>query len=200
MKQAQQPEALPGTVGEGLAQRGVTRREFLQFCTALTAMLALPPAMASVMAEAISKARRPSVIWLPFQECTGCTESITRSHSPTIEGMIFDMISLDYQETLMAAAGHQAEEARQNAMKDNAGKYLLIVDGSIPLGQDGAYSCIGGRSNVDMLKEAAAGAAAVIAVGSCASFGGIPKANPNPTGAVPVSDIVKDKPIVNIPG
>jgi hydrogenase small subunit len=114
--------------------------------------------------------------------------------------MIFDMISLDYQETLMAAAGHQAEEARQNAMKDNAGKYLLIVDGSIPLGVDGAYSCIGGRSNVDLLKEAAAGAAAVIAVGSCASYGGIPKANPNPTGAVSVSDIVKDKPIVNIPG
>jgi hydrogenase small subunit len=114
--------------------------------------------------------------------------------------MIFDMISLDYQETLMAAAGHQAEEARLSAMKDNAGKYLLIVDGSIPLGLDGAYSCIGGRSNVDMLKEAAEGAAAVIAVGSCASFGGIPKANPNPTGAVSVSDIVKDKPIVNIPG
>ena len=133
------------------------------------------------MAEAMAAARRPSVIWLPFQECTGCTESITRSHSPTIEGMIFDMISLDYQETLMAAAGHQAEEALHAAMQDNAGKYLLIVDGSIPLGQDGAYSCIGGRSNVDILKEAAAGAAAVIAVGSCASFGGIPKANPNPT-------------------
>jgi len=140
------------------------------------------------------------VIWLPFQECTGCTESITRSHSPTIEGMIFDMISLDYQETLMAAAGHQAEAARLDAMQDNAGKYLLIVDGSVPLGLDGAYSCIGGRSNVEMLKEAAQGAAAIVAVGTCAAFGGIPKANPNPTGAVPVSDIVKDRPIVNIPG
>jgi len=100
----------------------------------------------------------------------------------------------------MAAAGHQAEEARHAAMKDNAGKYLLVVDGSIPLGLDGAYSCIGGRSNVDILKEAAEGAAAIIAMGSCASYGGIPKANPNPTGAVSVSDIIKDKPIVNIPG
>jgi len=191
---------MQGPLIDTLARQGVTRRTFLKYCATLASMMALPPAAGRAMAEAMAAARRPSVIWLPFQECTGCTESITRSHSPTLEGMIFDMVSLDYQETLMAAAGHQAEEARQNAMKDNAGKYLLIVDGSIPLGVDGAYSCIGGRSNVDLLKEAAAGAAAVIAVGSCASYGGIPKANPNPTGAVSVSDIVKDKPIVNIPG
>jgi len=191
---------MQGSLIDTLARQGVTRRAFLKYCATLASMMALPPAAGRAMAEAMAAAKRPSVIWLPFQECTGCTESITRSHSPTIEGMIFDMISLDYQETLMAAAGHQAEEALRHAMKENAGKYLLIVDGSIPLGQDGAYSCIGGRSNVDLLKEAAQGAAAVIAVGTCASFGGIPKANPNPTGAVSVSDLVQDKPVVNIPG
>src|SRR5512143_3397749 len=191
---------MQGPLIDTLTRQGVTRRTFLKYCATLASMMALPPTAGRAMAEAMAAARRPSVIWLPFQECTGCTESITRSHSPTIEGMIFDMISLDYQETLMAAAGHQAEEARQKAMQDNAGKYLLIVDGSVPLGVGGAYSCIGGRSNVDLLKEAAAGAAAIVAVGTCASFGGIPKANPNPTGAVPVSDIVKDKPIINVPG
>ena len=191
---------MQGSLIDTLARQGVTRRAFLKYCATLASMMALPPAAGRAMAEAMAAAKRPSVIWLPFQECTGCTESITRSHSPTLEGMIFDMISLDYQETLMAAAGHQAEEALRHAMKENAGKYLLIVDGSIPLGQDGAYSCIGGRSNVDLLKEAAQGAAAVIAVGTCASFGGIPKANPNPTGAVSVSDLVQDKPVVNIPG
>ncbi len=199
MKQAQQPDAMSGTVGEGLAQRGVSRREFLQFCTALTAMLALPPSMASVMAEAISKARRQSVIWLSFQECTGCTESLTRSHSPTLESLIFDMISLDYHHTLQAASGEAAERARTQAMKDNEGKYLLIVDGSIPTGNPG-FSTIAGISNYDMLVETAKGAAAIVSVGTCASFGGIPMANPNPTGAVPVSDIVKDKPIINVPG
>jgi hydrogenase small subunit len=100
----------------------------------------------------------------------------------------------------MAAAGHQAEEALHAAMKANDGKYLLIVDGSIPLGLDGAYSCIAGKSNLDTLKEVAKGAAAIVAMGSCAAYGGIPKANPNPTGAVSVSDIIKDKPIINIPG
>ncbi len=199
MKKSQQTEVIPDTVGEGLRQRGVTRREFLKFCTAMTAMLAMPPSMAKVMAEAISKARRQSVIWLSFQECTGCTESITRSHSPTLETLIFDLISLDYHHTLQAASGEAAEHAREQAMKDNEGKYLLIVDGSIPMGNPG-YSCIAGISNYDMLVETAKGAAAIVAVGTCATYGGIPKANPNPTGAVSVADIIKDKPIINVPG
>ena len=199
MKKSKTPELIPGTVGEGLAQRGVTRREFLQYCTTLTALLALPPSMASVMAEAISKARRQSVIWLSFQECTGCTESITRSHSPTLEHLIFDLISLDYHHTLQAASGEAAEHARLQAMQDNEGKYLMVVDGSIPMGNAG-YSCIAGISNHDMLVETARGAAAIVAVGTCAAFGGIPMANPNPTGAVSVSDLIKDKPIINVPG
>jgi hydrogenase small subunit len=185
---------------ENLARQGISRRTFMKYCASLASLMALPPVAGQAMAEALAKARRPSVIWLPFQECTGCTESITRSHSPSVEGMIFDMISLDYQETLMAAAGHQAEAALHQAMQANMGKYVLIIDGSVATGLDGAYSCIAGRSNLEALKEAAQGAAAIIALGSCAAYGGIPKAKPNPTGAVAVSDIVKDKPIVNIPG
>jgi hydrogenase small subunit len=188
------------TLGATLAERGISRRTFLKFCVTMTSMLALPPAMATVMAEKLASVRRQSVIWLSFQECTGCTESITRSHAPTLEGLIFDAISLDYHHTLQAASGDAAELARTQAMKDNDGKYLVIVDGSIPLGMDGAYSTIAGHSNLDMLRETAAGAAAIIAVGTCAAYGGLPYAKPNPTGAVPVSDIIKDKPIVNVPG
>jgi hydrogenase small subunit len=84
-------------------------------------------------------------------------------------------------------------------MEENFGKYLLIVDGSIPMGNPG-YSTIAGISNYDMLMETAKGAAAIIAVGTCATYGGIPHANPNPTGAVSVGELIKDKPIVNVPG
>jgi hydrogenase small subunit len=188
------------TVGETLASRGISRRSFLKFCATMTSLLALPPGMAEVMAETLARTRRQSVIWLSFQECTGCTESLARSHSPTLEGLLFDAISLDYHHTLQAAAGDAAERARTQAMQDNAGKYLVIVDGSIPLKDGGVYSTIAGHSNLDMLKETAAGAAAIIAVGTCAAYGGLPHANPNPTGAVAVSDIIKDKPIVNVPG
>jgi hydrogenase small subunit len=182
-----------------LRRNGIGRREFLRFCASLATMMALPAEAAEQIAAALGKARRPSVIWLSFQECTGCAESLTRSHSPTIENLIFDLISLDYHHTLQAAAGEAAEQARAAAMKEAAGKYLLVVDGSVPLGNAG-FSTIAGVANRDMLRDVAQGAAAVIAVGSCAAFGGLPAAQPNPTGAVSVGELVKDRPVVNIPG
>ncbi len=188
------------TLLDVLRRRGISRRSFLKFCAAATSLMALPPAMTSAVAEALAKARRPSVIWLSFQECTGCTESLTRSHSPTLENLIFDAISLDYHETLLAAAGTAAESARVNAMKEAWGKYLLLIDGSVSTKDGGIYSTVAGKTNLETLKEAAAGAAAIVSVGTCSSYGGLPHANPNPTGAVAVSDIIKDKPIINVPG
>jgi hydrogenase small subunit len=186
-------------VGEFLRSRGVTRRDFLSFCTSTAALLGLPASMAPRIAAALEQARRPSVIWLPFQECTGCTESITRAHGATLESLIFEAISLDYQHTLQAAAGDAAERAREQAMHDNRGRYLLIVDGSVPTGNAG-YGTIAGHDHLTMLREAAEGAAAIVALGSCAAYGGIPGAAPNPTGAVAVADVVKGKPIINVPG
>ncbi len=187
------------TLGETLQERGISRRSFLKFCATTASMMALPPSMIPVIASTLEKLRRPSVIWLSFQECTGCTESLTRSNSATIEDLIFDAVSLDYHHTLQAASGTAAEHAREEAMQENHGNYILVVDGSIPAENNG-YSTIAGISNKDMLLDVAAGAAAIVAVGSCASFGGIPNANPNPTGAVSVSALIKDKPIVNVPG
>ncbi len=187
------------TLGETLRSQGVSRRSFLKFCAATASMMALPPSMIPTIANALENARRPSVIWLSFQECTGCTESLTRAHTGTIESLIFDAISLDYHHTLQAASGRAAEAAREAAMEENHGKYLLIVDGSIPMDNPG-YSTIAGISNYDMLMETAAGAAAIISVGTCAAYGGIPHASPNPTGAVSVGDLIKDKPIINVPG
>lgn len=188
------------TVGEMLRRHGISRRSFVKYCTAVASAMALPPLMGPAMAQQLSDARRPSVIYLSFQECTGCLESLTRSFSPTIESLIFDFISLDYDDTLMAAAGVAAETARNKAMQDNFGKYVLLVDGSIPTGAGGAYCAVGGRSAVDTLREAAKGAAAIVAVGTCAAFGGIPFADPNPTQAWPVDAIVGNKPIINVSG
>ena len=188
------------TLGESLRRQGVSRRGFLKFCTATASLLALPPGMVPAIAKALEQAKRPSVIWLSFQECTGCTESLTRSHSPTIEGLIFDHISLDYHHTLQAASGEAAEAARLAAMEENYGKYLLVVDGSIPTKDGGVYSTIAGVTNMAMLEETVKGAAAVVAVGTCAAFGGIPHAAPNPTGAVPVSELVHGKPLINVSG
>lgn len=151
------------------------------------------------VANAMALAPRPSVIWLHFQECTGCTESLLRSDHPTLDKLILEMISLDYHETLMAAAGHQAEAARKAAMEANKGKYILVVEGSIPTKEDGIYCKIGGKTAIELLTECAADAAAVIAIGSCASWGGMPSTSPNPTGATPAHEVL-GKPNVTIPG
>jgi len=198
MFEASVPQAL--TLGEQLAQKGVSRRSILKFSSYVAAIMALPPSAASAMAESLAKTRRQSVIWLSFQECTGCTESITRSFSPTLEDLIFDFISLDYSETLMDVSGLAAEAARKQAMEENKGKYILVVEGSIPLKDGGVYSTSAGETNLEVLKDSAKDALAIIAVGSCATFGGIPAALPNPTGAVGVDKIIKDKPIINVSG
>ena len=187
------------TLGEMLTERGVSRRSFLKFASYTASILALPPTATTAIAQGLASARRQSVIWLSFQECTGCTESITRASSPSIEDLIFDFISLDYHHTLQNASGHAAELAREQAMEENAGEYLVIADGSVPLKDDGVYSTIAGMTNLQMFQDTARNAKAVIAVGSCATFGGIPGANPNPTGAVAISELT-DKPVINISG
>jgi hydrogenase small subunit len=154
--------------------------------------------MVEVLAQ--GKGLKPSVIWLHFQECTGCTESLLRTSRPGLAELLLDLISLDYHETLFVAAGHQAEEARHSAMKANAGKYVCIVAGAIPTKDGGIYCQIGGQTAVDMLNETAANAGAIIAIGSCASFGGLPAAEPNPTGAVGAPVALSGKTVVTIPG
>ncbi len=194
------PWADGDTLGQHLASRGVSRREFLAFCGELCAILGLGQAMVPKVADALQQQRRPTVIWLQLQECTGCVESVLRTSEPTIGDLVLDLVSLDYQHTIMAAAGDAAERALKKSMADNRGRYLLVVTGSIPLKDGGIYTTIGGRTAKTILEEAGAGAAAVIAVGACAHWGSVQAARPNPTGAVGVSEIITDKPVVNIAG
>jgi hydrogenase small subunit len=191
---------LTGVDNEDTTVGGVTRREFLKFCAGIAATMGLSSAMGLRIAEAATSAKRPPVIWISAQECTGCTESLLRAEHPTLEQLILESISLDYHETLNAGAGHQAEAAKHASMEANKGKYVLVVDGSIPTKDGGIYCKVANKTILEHVEEAAADAAAIIAIGSCASWGGIPASGPNPTGAKAVHEIIKDKPIVNIPG
>jgi hydrogenase small subunit len=179
---------------------GLSRRDFLKYCSIMAVSMGLPYEYGAKIAEAATAAKRPPVIWLSAQECTGCSESLLRATHPSFEHLILDLISLDYHETLSTPSGHQAEEARAMSIKENKGKFILVVDGSIPVKDNGIYCMIAGKTALDILKETAKDAAAIIAIGSCASWGGVPSAGGNPTGATPVHEIIKDKPIVNIPG
>jgi hydrogenase small subunit len=205
------------SISNELKKDGVSRRDFMKLCGLMAGMMGmeyLPPstknivngnlrsayAPARLVAKALSEKPRLPVIWLELQDCAGCSEALTRSQSPTLGDLVLNKITVEYHETLSAAAGFQAEEAKQAAMAKYAGQYILVVEGSVSTIDDGVYCTIGGRSSMDLLQEAAAGAAAIVATGNCAAFGGLPKANPNPTGAKGVWEVIKDKPVVNIPG
>lgn len=187
------------TLGHALAEQGVSRRRFLQYCAGLASLLGLSPSDATAMAQAMTQARRPSVIWLGLQGCTGCTESITRSHAPTLEHLILNAVSLDFHHTLQMVAGAAAERVLEEAATANAGKFILAVEGAVPLGNPG-YMMTGGKEGRAVLASLADKAAAVVAVGSCASYGGLPAALPNPTGAVAVNRVVDPAKVVNLPG
>ncbi|ADG81631.1 hydrogenase small subunit [Thermincola potens] len=182
-------------------RKDISRRSFIKYSATLAAMLGLSDAFVPKIAAAVegmANGKQP-VIWLHGAECTGCTVSFANSHHPGVAELVLDTLSLQYHETLMAASGHVAEKALEEAMTRFKGKYILVVEGAIPVKDDGIYCRIGGKTFKSMVEEAATNAAYVVAVGTCASFGGIPAADPNPTQCKGVADVIGGT-VVNIPG
>lgn len=198
----------PGTLADNLAHAGVSRRDFMKFCAGLAAIFAvgnpntaradqLKPA-AEQLARDLGGVTKPNVVWLQLQECTGCMESTLRSEGTTVEEVVLNLMSVNYNELVMAAAGEAAEKALADTVAQ--GGHILVVNGSIPTKDGGIYCTIGGKSAEQVLREAAEGASAIIAVGACAVFGSVQAAKPNPTGAVGVDEIITDKPVINVSG
>ena len=188
------------SVGEILRERGVSRRDFLKFCSTVTAAMALPASFAPNIAQALDEVKRPPLVWLEFQGCTGDSEALLRAANPTVGEIVLDILSIDYHETIMAAAGHQAEGALDRTIADYKGKYFCVIEGSIPMKDGGVYGCVGGKSHLERARQVCGGAAATIAIGTCASYGGIAAAAPNPTGAVGVKEAVPGATVINLPG
>lgn len=188
------------TIWEQARLRGYSRRDFLEFCGWMAAAAGIEHSALGSVVQALDTKPRLPVVWFHFQECTCCSESFIRSSHPIVSDVVLDKISLDYTETLQAAAGKQAEEALHATMSKYKGQYLMLVEGSIPTEAGGVYCCIGGRTALDIVQEAARDAKAIVAWGSCASNGCIQSASPNPTGATPVHKLISGKPVINVPG
>jgi quinone-reactive Ni/Fe-hydrogenase small subunit len=184
-----------------IEENGFSRRDFMKWAGMITAMLALPAKFTPLVADAVKVADRLPIVWLHMAECTGCSESLLRSAEPTIDSLIFDYISLEYHETLMTAAGWQAEQNLEGAIEKYKGRYILMVEGGVPTGNAGSFLTIGGhgKKGKDIAIEASEHAAAIFAIGTCSSFGGVQAAVPNPTGAVGLSEVT-NKTVINVPG
>jgi hydrogenase small subunit len=188
------------TFYDAMRRQGITRRSFLKFCSLTATSLGLGSAFVPRIAQAMENKPRTPVIWLEGLECTCCSESFIRSAHPLTKDVVLSMLSLDYHVTLMAAAGHQAEQQLDEIRKKYKGNYILAVEGNPPLNEDGMYCIEGGRPFVEILKETAADAKAVIAWGACASWGCVQAARPNPTRATPIDKVLTGKPIIKVPG
>jgi NiFe hydrogenase small subunit HydA len=184
---------------DALEFRGIKRRDFLKYCGATAALLGLSELYGPKIAAAIEKAaKRTPVIWLNFASDSGCTEAFIKATYPSPAEVILDILSVDYNETIMAAAGKQAEEILASSAKK--GGYLLIVEGGVPTKK--GHGMIGQKEMLDVLKEMAAPAVAVVAIGSCATDGGVPASKPNPSQIIGTGDALKrvgvTKPLINL--
>jgi len=174
-------------VPERLAIKGVTRRDFMKFCGFMATVLGLPLSFAPRIAEAVAT-KRPTVVWLQFAECTGCAESFIRTTYPWAADIILDVVNVAYFDTVMAAAGDQAEQILEEVVEKEKGKYIAIMEGAIPTKDNGVYGKVHGKTFLEVAKKVGSNAAAVICVGNCACSGGVQAAAPNPTGAKSVAE------------
>ena len=192
-----------------LEARGVTRRSFMKLCGAIAVAAGLgelaAPRVAQALEESVIGATRGNlypVIWIEGASCTGCTESFAQVETPDPATVVLEMISLNYSETLSAAAGHSMEEAKAQTIE--AGNYILIYEGAVLEGWGGQALRVADMPGTEHLVEAAANANAVVALGSCAVNGGWMGANPNSAGALGVQQYLQkvgiDVPVVNVPG
>lgn len=182
-----------------ILKKDLSRRDFIKYCAVTAAAFGLAdsvvPRMASALESALSK---PPVIWIEGSDCAGCSESFLANLNPGPAEIILDKISLRYHETVMDASGYQAESVLDATYKK--GKYVLVVEGAIPTTQEGRYCTVAGETFANLTSRMASKAAAIIAVGACATYGGIPAAGP--TGAVGVSAFFNgrmDGKIINLP-
>jgi hydrogenase small subunit len=191
-----------GVLSRELEAQGVSRRDFMKYCGVIATMIGLEVTAAPQIAAALeSAAKLKPVVWLEGGSCSGCTESTAQSENPDIARIVLDIISLNYSETLMAAAGYAAEQAKDDTIA--AGGYLLVYEGAVMTGWDGTALMVAGKKGTEDLLQAARGAEAIVAVGSCAVDGGWVAAAPNPAGATGVMQFLAsqgvNKPLVNLP-
>lgn len=189
---------------------GVSRRSFLKTVTGTAAGIGISqifnPALVKAMTEAL---KTHPVLWIQGQGCTGCSVSLLNSVDPSIADVLLKIISLQFHPTVMASEGKTAMENLYKIANEYKGKFSLAVEGAIPVAADGKYCVIGEIDHkeitmVDLIKDLGAKAGSVLSIGTCASYGGIPAAEGNITGATSVMDFFKmygiKTPTVNIPG
>jgi hydrogenase small subunit len=184
----------------------ITRRHFLDLCKNSAVALGISSVCLSNIEELFASTTAPTVLWLEGTACSGCTISflnrIATTAPKTASDVLIQTVNLQYHPTLMAAAGDTAVLQIANAV--SAGNYILVVEGGVPTAFNGATCIVWSQNGSDVtmlsaVQALASKAKAIMCVGTCASFGGVAAAGPNPTGVQSVS-VATGKPTFNVSG
>jgi hydrogenase small subunit len=181
----------------------LSRRSFLEMSARLCALMGLGAGAIPRLAEAAEElaSGNAPLLWLQGQSCSGCSVSLLDADAISPVQLLTHYVNLGFHQTLSATSGHQAVDTVNRIIA--AGGYILAVEGAVPAGMPRA--CVfGGEPFGEQLIRAAKAAKAVLAIGSCAAFGGIPGAENNPTGAISAAQYLKNHdvstPAILIPG
>ena len=186
----------------------VTRRSFLRYCTLSAAALGLDAAQLRLLDKALANPSAPSVIWLIGSACCGCSVSFLNRISDVAGepadavDVVANAINLAFHPVIMSAAGQTAAAAVRQAY--NKGNYVLVMEGAVPTAFGGHACVIWNYNGKDVtfqqaVMELTSRSIANVCVGTCASFGGIPAAGSNPSGAMGVQQLT-GRPTINISG
>lgn len=184
----------------------ISRRDFLKYCGLTAAVLGLGGRELFLLEEALADPNAPTVLWMQGAGCTGCSMSFLNyinATAPTSPAdILINNINLAYHPNIMSMAGQDAAEVAREAY--NRGGYILAVEGGVPQGFEGracwAWTFNGEEVTfLQAVRDMANRASQILSIGTCAAFGGIPAADPNPANVRSVSSAT-GKQTINIAG
>ncbi|HML74349.1 MAG TPA: hydrogenase small subunit [Anaerohalosphaeraceae bacterium] len=197
----------------------ISRRDFLKYCTATAAALGLGAGQLQQLEAALAEDGAPTLIWLHGSGCQGDSVSFLNLFANlapvgdvTLADVLISHVNLAYHTVVMSSAGETAVTMARQAQRK--GGYVLVLEGAVPTAFGGRACMIWSENDQPMtyqqaIHELAEGAAAIVCVGTCACYGGIPASGPdpvegNPTQAISCPDAIKadfpSKTTINIPG
>lgn len=185
----------------------LTRREFIKLIMTAAAGASLSGLLLPEVAKAVEGlGKKPVVIWLEAMTCSGDFMSCLNTFNPNMRELLFGIIDLHYSNTLMVAEGEVAIRELFGTAEAHKGEYILIAEGTIPTRDGGRWGAIGCTPEGEMITDLYAArylgerAKHIIAIGTCAAFGGPYAANPNPSHSKPWYEVLNGRRVINVPG
>ncbi|MFW2488137.1 hydrogenase small subunit [Clostridium chromiireducens] len=153
------------------------------------------------VAGMVEDTKKVNAIWLELTGCSGNIISLLNSENPGLYDILTDMVNFTYNNTLM---GSEGEFAFEKFLETLDTEFILLVDGAVSTKEKGRYNIVANYNGknitaLEAIQLAGGKAKYVVAVGTCASHGGISAAKPNPSESKSVQEVLSRQ-VIKLPG